>query len=352
MGGNNYYQQIKDGYGVYLQPPPSIEQVLNSQPEAIAGALRAADPRMNDAFDEFEGRREDDQRWEAILRAVPMRHMKEQWEGTDPRHRVGALLEACWNVYKVGGGQFPPRSPGFYNWLDSIPEWDRVVMIADKMKEIGTAVLGTDREKTAFVKSLQRLEEKKNAPDTRPNLRPSIVKAFVKGVAYLDEKTRPSYRVTFTNGIGMYREKLFNTRAMKTVFSGPGFGIWVMDRAGEMYAGSHIYGQFHHSSFFAGGDIKAGGEIRANDGRIELISGKSGHYQPPIDNLVTAVRILQARRVDMIGLRVLVWLNGDPYLVNGLNLISNPIRYLSWGQLTSQQMGWLQQEKYELFPTL
>lgn len=175
-----------------------------------------------------------------------------------------------------------------------------------------------------------------------------MVKAFVKGVAYLDAATRRNYRVSFEEGVAKYQGGNFDTAAMKTVFSGAGVGIWVMDEGGHMYAGSHLYGELHHSSFFSGESIKAGGEVRAHNGEIEFLSGKSGHYQPPIRNLVAAVKVLREMAPRMRP-DIQVWPTaapkGDPVLITVDDLLTHSDNYLSWGP-TSEAWKFRMQRDY------
>lgn len=247
---------------------PTVRDVLQADPEEIAQGLPVPDVAVNEAFDQLAGVENDDQRWEAILRAVPSLPLSSdeaRWEKADPHHRIGTLLQACWAVYQERGGKEAAQSAGFFRWLDNIPEMRRITMISEVIQRHGTMVLGSAAQKQAFNQAEARVKAG-SAIDERANLRPSVVKAFVKGVAYLDAATRRNYRVSFEEGVAKYQGGNFDTAAMKTVFSGAGVGIWVMDEGGHMYAGSHLYGELHHSSFFSGESIKAGGEVRAHNG--------------------------------------------------------------------------------------
>ncbi|TWU57656.1 hypothetical protein [Rubripirellula reticaptiva] len=46
------------------------------------------------------------------------------------------------------------------------------------------------------------------------------------------------------------------------------------------YTGSHIIGQFHHSSFLRGNSVKGAGEWMVKNGTLKIITSKSGHYRP------------------------------------------------------------------------
>jgi len=99
----------------------------------------------------------------------------------------------------------------------------------------------------------------------------------------------------------------------------------------------------------SGNEIKAGGEFKAKNGRIELLSGKSGHYRPEMANLVGALNILKFRGVPIGEIRVVVWKDSTPALVTGAELLASPGQYKEWGHLNDQQKQWLQQENYGKF---
>lgn len=104
------------------------------------------------------------------------------------------------------------------------------------------------------------------------------------GVEYLDEVKREELRITIRDGL-LYdaRGMLFDTadgRSAHNVDS-DGRAIFVMDEHGNLYASlEQRLGYFHHSSFFGGNPVAAAGELIVKDGRIELVTDHSGHYQP------------------------------------------------------------------------
>jgi hypothetical protein len=289
-------------------------------------------------------------KWEQILKfndlvLTEVEDHSTHWEQADPKHRMGDILNAAWRLYLKAN----PRN-GFFEWLDSIPEWERISMLGNALKDSGIRVRPTLDERKAIA-----AERKLYSPVdiSNFNLKPSVVKAFITGVAYLDAVTRPNYRVNFEGGLANYRGGLLDTAIMQTVFSGSGFGIWVIDTMGNFYAGNHVYGQMHHSSFLAGESIKAGGEVRAENGRIKFLSGKSGHYMPPIANLVGAVRILQHLGVPIQELHVLVFENKVPKAPDGREFLrtyeSKPGRYDSWGNLTESHKQWIRTGNFLAF---
>jgi hypothetical protein len=79
---------------------------------------------------------------------------------------------------------------------------------------------------------------------------------------------------------------IWSTEHLSTHFSGQGWGIFVVCPQGRMYGGSHEAGKHHHSSFLAGGMVKAAGEIACDKAGIpRIITSKSGHYRPTWENL-------------------------------------------------------------------
>ncbi|HVV87919.1 MAG TPA: hypothetical protein VHE35_32990 [Kofleriaceae bacterium] len=69
--------------------------------------------------------------------------------------------------------------------------------------------------------------------------------------------------------------------------------IFVMNAAGQFFAGKGMPGIVHHSSFMAGGAVAAAGEVSIRDGRLLSISNNSGHYQPGPAYLWQAVKQLE-----------------------------------------------------------
>jgi hypothetical protein len=104
------------------------------------------------------------------------------------------------------------------------------------------------------------------------------------GVTYLDEAAREARRTTIRDGI-VYDSSgnPFDTSNGVSAF-GPNHGgraIFVMDEHGNLYASTfQKYRVFHHSSFLAGAPVAGAGELVVKNGRIELLSDCSGHYQP------------------------------------------------------------------------
>lgn len=75
--------------------------------------------------------------------------------------------------------------------------------------------------------------------------------------------------------------RLFDTtRIASAREGGDARAIFVMDEFGNLYAGDQELGSRHHSSFLGGRTVTAAGEIEVRDGRLVVLSDRSGHYLP------------------------------------------------------------------------
>ena len=256
---------------------------------------------------------EDDDRWDEIEVQARSLHSHYTAEKEDSQHRMGDLLAAGLSIYnKAKSGQIPDkygaRLKSFYPWLDGIPEFERVVLI----------------------KSHPLL---RNGAD---QLRPSMVKAFITGVKYLDAATRKNYVVHVAGGMCMQGGTPFSTDDMSTVHSGRGFAIFVIDMNDNLYAASHKLGMFHHSSFTAGEQVRGAGELIIKAGRIKYVSAKSGHYKPTMDHLLYTIRLFRDKGVSLDSFHVLAWdkfgYNAPLQLVKASEFVDQHDQYEIWGQ--------------------
>lgn len=103
---------------------------------------------------------------------------------------------------------------------------------------------------------------------------------------------------TFSN---CYTDARLTTQTWRTEFSGQGWGIFVYSMpmpAPEgtigrfLFSYNHRAGWSHHSSFLGGKPVTAAGEWIVRDGRVRVITAKSGHYKPTWQNLHTFVTLL------------------------------------------------------------
>lgn len=116
----------------------------------------------------------------------------------------------------------------------------------------------------------------------------------------LNEKERKIYETTCEKGKLQRNKKPFNTAHEKTLHSGSEYAIFVIGPDQDLYAGSHIGGVFHHSSFLGEGAVLAGGEIKTNeDGLIIELSSKSGHYRPTAEENLFMLTYFENRGVDL-----------------------------------------------------
>lgn len=71
-------------------------------------------------------------------------------------------------------------------------------------------------------------------------------------------------------------------------------GIWVVDTLGNLYTSvEQSPGVFHHSSFMAGGLVRAAGQIVFKNGKIIHVNNSSGHYKPDQESLNAVIKNLR-----------------------------------------------------------
>lgn len=131
------------------------------------------------------------------------------------------------------------------------------------------------------------------------------------GVTYLDDAGRELYRITIHDGL-VYdsRGQLFDTSNGVSAF-GPGNegrAIFVMDEHGNLYASTYQEFQiFHHSSLLAGGEVASAGELIVKDGRIELLTDRSGHYMPGRSRTLQVLEQLAGQGIVLDPAKVEFW---------------------------------------------
>ena len=283
-----------------------------------------------------------DSSWLQMVQVANLQLVKDSFrEKEDEKHRMGDLLKVCFDIYREKN--LPEKL--FYRWLDSIPEWERVAMIRKKLSEMSKSPLNKPVmagghaaaavPASAPASPFDAAVPSRFEPDRSRNINPSMIRAFLYGVRYLDRAARKQYRLTFSGGVARLNGQLFDTHSMRTVFSGLGSAIWVQSPKDNFYAGNHVKGQFHHSSFLSGGDVKCGGEMQASKGMITRISAKSGHYKPSKEHFANAVRTLGTLGVDLSALRVVVWKKDRPYdpasLVPAAIFLRDLSKWETWG---------------------
>lgn len=149
---------------------------------------------------------------------------------------------------------------------------------------------------------------------------PSVKKDLEKvSVHYNDDLVfRALYEVTFDNGLlysrmsplvqAMIVHKLPRRKVFVDAIEKPldttswpsaalrgftnGWACFVLSPQHVLYAGVHMGGQFHHSSFLSGAPVLAAGMIKVANGRIVAIHEKNGHYQAQSNHIETFLRLL------------------------------------------------------------
>lgn len=192
-------------------------------------------------------------------------------EKLDPAHRMADVIRLF--------ARYAPSNVRLYEWMSSLSYLDVCRLMRDK--------------------------------GMSQNYIQTFAPAFMRGVKYLDAAARISYRVDIAKGILHWGDSPLDTvtQKLETVFSGVGWGIWVLSPNGEFYTASHKTGEFHHSSFLSGEPVKAAGEWQVRNGRIAVITGKTGHYRCGTNALVLALRQLSGMDALPASAKVIVWKN-------------------------------------------
>jgi hypothetical protein len=142
------------------------------------------------------------------------------------------------------------------------------------------------------------------------------------GMPYLrTEAERRRYKLSFRHGLA-YRstyskttdekEKLvlYDTVAFNETGARRGerdVGLFVMGTNGRIYTGmdKKVYsGGYRHSCYFAGEPVFAAGMLGVRQGRVEVISGSSGHYGPSARHILAVLSRLALYGVNLSRLTV------------------------------------------------
>ena len=155
-----------------------------------------------------------------------------------------------------------------------------------------------------------------------------------RGVKYCGSGNRVKYLMHL--GKPLMRgpdHELFDTRKLFEHYSKKGnylVGevIWVLGSDAHFYSHVAKRGRIHHSSFFGGGAILAGGDWTVKDGILSEITGVSGHYKPDKSRLIEALMVLVSKSVIAENDKVVkVWelypKNPDGILVSYMSLLWN-----------------------------
>jgi hypothetical protein len=171
----------------------------------------------------------------------------------------------------------PQHRPG-HNLAEKYANW-----LGDPNQKTPHTVIGKEKEQKGKY-SFWKFIGTKDSPDL-PN--DFIVKYYPELTGKTAEFGADKGMLHFDGGqIKDVAGNTWSTENLTTHFSGQGWGIFVVCPQGRMYGGSHEAGKHHHSSFLAGGMVKAAGEIACDKTGIpRIITSKSGHYRPTWQNL-------------------------------------------------------------------
>lgn len=219
-------------------------------------------------YEQLKQQMESDVRQSGGLRSLT--HKRYSLEKQDSQHRTFWLLFGSLGVYR----NVKPPQP-FFEWLNSLGEFGVISMLRSSFS--------MEKEKNIFG----------HRADEHRHVLPSQVKKLLQHVAYLDAQARVRYRVVMQNGLLQKDGKPLDTTNMKTHFTGPGWAIYVLSPSGVFYTGSHVVGQFHHSSFLEGRPVKGAGEWKVNNGKLIEITAKSGHYKPKKEHFINCLKSLR-----------------------------------------------------------
>lgn len=224
---------------------------------------------------------------------------KQNWTKT-----VGAVRKIIPEGSLDGAGNAPVRVMQEENWLE----------ILDKHHRRG-------QELKAHFKAWETSGQQCSFWEYLEKLDPAAKKSLEKvSVHYVDDLVyRDLFAVSFQNGLMRSRmssvvqnmivskwspetvllqaeDKLLDTttwpssalRGLST-----GWAAFVLSPQEVIYAGLHVNGLFHHSSFLCGAPVLASGMIRVEKGRVTGIHEKNGHYKSQEIHLITFLKLLQ-----------------------------------------------------------
>ena len=118
------------------------------------------------------------------------------------------------------------------------------------------------------------------------------VDALEKVVKYVTPDEQGDYTVDFVGGTLKKNGINFDTTEMRGS-KDAGSAAFVITGDGRLMAEPHQIGEFHHSSFEAGGRVLCAGMIKVRNGKIVSITDNSGHYKPDVFNILEGIRKLQ-----------------------------------------------------------
>lgn len=132
------------------------------------------------------------------------------------------------------------------------------------------------------------------------------LRAFApKTVQYMSAEQLEKSRLFVKGGL-LHRAldgMLFDTARASTHWSGSGRAMFVMDEHGNLYASlEQDVGRLHHSSFLGGNPVAGAGELEVRNGIPQVVSRKSGHYMPTVEQLLKVRDMLREQGIDVSGI--------------------------------------------------
>jgi hypothetical protein len=121
---------------------------------------------------------------------------------------------------------------------------------------------------------------------------------------YMTPEAAQAFLLSAANGRVSQRDEPYDTTQFGGIHGNAGVGIYVMTRTGQVYSGPGFISLLHHSSFLAGGDVAAAGEIRAVKGVVTEVSNNSGHYKPEAKYLANILNWLASGNIRLAAVTV------------------------------------------------
>ena len=194
-------------------------------------------------------------------------------EARDPKHRYAQNLRPYQNMWREAEIS---KQVDFFDWLDLAQDNGKLV--------------------EAVEVSRQKLDSER--------------------IRYCDEKERKQYSVQIEDDRLRWAESGLPCHSHQVGTPAADHFLFVMSHCGSLYIGPHSMGDFHHSSFLAGGVAAAAGIIELNHGQVKMISADSGHYTPSVDNFNQFIGHLEQQGISMEGVRLIA----DPFNKAGVQV--------------------------------
>lgn len=122
---------------------------------------------------------------------------------------------------------------------------------------------------------------------------------FARQLFKLSFRAGKANKWSYEGGAGKGTLNLYDTDAARDNIENGG-SLYVMDHRGRIYVSGREGEQaLKHSSFMAGGATQAAGTMRIERGAVKWFSGRSGHYQPTVFQMVNMIERLRTYAVDI-----------------------------------------------------